>query len=43
VTLTLAPERATGEWLFMDTIRERSTRLAARHAMSAARGANRFS
>ena len=43
VTLTLTPERATGEWLFLDTIRERSTRLAARHTMSVAPGANRFS
>ena len=42
VTLTLTPERATGEWLFLDTVRRRSTRLAARHAMSAARGENRF-
>ncbi|HST36662.1 MAG TPA: alkaline phosphatase D family protein [Allosphingosinicella sp.] len=42
VTVTLTPERATGEWLFLDTIRERSTRLAGRHAMSARRGANRF-
>ena len=43
VAIELTPERASGEWLFMETIRRRSTRLAARHVMSAARGANRFS
>lgn len=42
LTLTLTRERATGEWLSLDTVRARSTRLAARHAMSVARGANRF-
>lgn len=42
VTVTLTPERATGEWLFLDTIRQRSTRIAGRHAMSVRRGANRF-
>jgi alkaline phosphatase D len=42
VTLTLTPERATGEWLFLDTIRQRSTRLAGRHGMSVRRGSNRF-
>jgi alkaline phosphatase D len=41
-TITLTPDRATGEWLFLDTIRRRSTRIAARHAMSAAHGANRY-
>lgn len=41
-TLTLTPERAIAEWLFLDTIRQRSTRIAARHRMTAARGANRF-
>jgi len=42
MTLTLTRERATGEWLSLDTVRTRSTRLAARHTMSVARGANRF-
>ncbi|HET9639072.1 MAG TPA: alkaline phosphatase D family protein [Allosphingosinicella sp.] len=42
LTLTLTRDRATGEWLSLDTIRTRSTRLAARHRMSVARGANRF-
>lgn len=42
LTVELTPERATGEWLFMDTIRERSTALAGRHAMSVVHGANRL-
>jgi alkaline phosphatase D len=42
MTLTLTRERATGEWLSLDTVRARSTRLAARHSMNVARGANRF-
>ncbi|MGA9582663.1 MAG: alkaline phosphatase D family protein [Allosphingosinicella sp.] len=42
LTLTLTRERAVGEWLSLDTVRSRSTRLATRHAMSVARGANRF-
>lgn len=41
-TLVLTPERATAEWLFLDTIRQRSTRIAARHRMTGMRGANRF-
>ncbi|HVQ08009.1 MAG TPA: alkaline phosphatase D family protein [Allosphingosinicella sp.] len=41
-TLALTPGRATAEWLFLDTIRQRSTRLASRHAMTGARGTNRF-
>jgi alkaline phosphatase D len=43
LTLTLTRERATGEWLSLDTVRTRSTRLASRHAMKVKRGANRFS
>jgi alkaline phosphatase D len=43
VTLALTPEAATGEWLFMDTIRRRSTRLSGRHTMRVARGSNRLS
>ena len=42
LTIELTPERATGEWLFLDTVRERSTALSGRHAMSVARGTNRF-
>jgi alkaline phosphatase D len=42
MTLTLTPQRATGEWLSLDTVRTRSTRLAAKHSMSVARGRNRF-
>ncbi len=42
LTVTLTPERASGEWLFLDTIRQRSTKIAARHNMSATAGSNRF-
>jgi alkaline phosphatase D len=41
-TVTLMPDRVSAEWLFLDTVRRRSTRIAARHAMSAAHGANRY-
>jgi alkaline phosphatase D len=41
-TLTLTPERASAEWLFLDTVRQRSTRIAARHRMTSVRGTNRF-
>ena len=41
-TLTLTPERATAEWLFLETIRQRSTRIAARRRMTSMRGSNRF-
>ena len=41
-TLALTPERATAEWLFLDTIRQRSTRIAGRHRMTSRRGNNRF-
>jgi alkaline phosphatase D len=40
--LDLTPERATGEWLFLDTVRQRSTAIAARHRMTSVRGTNRF-
>ena len=33
----------TGEWLFLDTVRQRSTRIADRHRMSVARGSRRLS
>ncbi|HEY5711625.1 MAG TPA: alkaline phosphatase D family protein [Allosphingosinicella sp.] len=42
LTVELTPERATGEWLFLDTIRERSTTIAARHGMTVTRGTNRL-
>ncbi|HEU0098112.1 MAG TPA: alkaline phosphatase D family protein [Allosphingosinicella sp.] len=42
LTLTLTPKRAIGEWLSLETVRARSTRLAGRHSMSVTRGANRF-
>jgi len=42
LTLTLAREEARGEWLLLDTVRTRSTRLSARHAMSVKRNARRF-
>ena len=41
-TVELTPERATAEWLFLDTVRQRSTRIAARHVMTARRGGNRL-
>ena len=41
-TLHLTPQRATAEWLFLRTIRERRTALAGRHVMTSARGTNRF-
>ena len=43
LTLELTPERAVGEWLFLDTVRARSTALAGRHSLSVRRGDNRFS
>ena len=42
VTVELTPEKATGEWLFMDTVRQRSIRLAGTHRKSTAPGARRF-
>jgi alkaline phosphatase D len=42
MTLTLARDRAVGEWLSLETVRTRSTRLAGSHSMSVARGRNRF-
>lgn len=43
VALELTPARVTGEWRFMDTIRQRSTALSGTHRMSAPAGVNRFS
>jgi alkaline phosphatase D len=42
LTVELTPERATGEWVFMDTVREPSLAIAGRHAMLVAHGTNRF-
>lgn len=42
LTVELTPERVAGEWLFLDTVRERSTAIAARHAMGASHGTNRL-
>jgi alkaline phosphatase D len=42
LTVALTPERVTGEWLFLDTVRQRSTAITATHRMSIARGTNRF-
>ena len=43
VTVELTPERATGEWLFMETVRKRSIRLAGTHRMTTVLGARRLS
>lgn len=42
VTVELTPERVTGEWLFLETVRERSTHVASNHRMSVTRGARHF-
>jgi alkaline phosphatase D len=42
MTLELTPERATNEWLFLDTVRQRSTRIAGRHRAVVTRGSNRI-
>lgn len=42
LTVELTPERATGEWVFMDTVREPSLAVAARHAMQVAHRTNRI-
>lgn len=38
----ITPQRITGEWLFMRTVKARSTALAGVHRMSAERGRRRF-
>ena len=35
-------DRATGEWVLLDTIRERSTALSGRHRMSVTHDTNRL-
>lgn len=42
MTVALTPDRATAEWLFLQTIRRPSTALAARHDASVVRGARRL-
>jgi alkaline phosphatase D len=42
LTLELTPERATGTWHLLDTIRTRSTELTDRHRMRVRHGTNRF-
>jgi alkaline phosphatase D len=42
MTVTLSPDAARSEWLFLDTIRERSTTIAGRNAMEVAHGARMF-
>ena len=41
-TLHLTPQRATAEWLFLQTIRQHGTALAGRHVMTSVRGSNRY-
>ncbi len=42
-TIELTPQQVTGEWLFLDTIKQRSTNVVDSHRMSVVRGARRFS
>jgi alkaline phosphatase D len=41
--IDVTPQRVTGEWLFMRTIKSRSTELAGGHRISAERGRRKFS
>jgi alkaline phosphatase D len=41
-TLHLTPQRATAEWVFMQTIREHIIALGGRQVMSSVRGSNRY-
>jgi alkaline phosphatase D len=41
-TVELTPNRATAEWLFLETVRERSTTIAASHRMTMLTGQRRF-
>lgn len=40
--IEVTPRRVTGEWLFLETIQERSTRIAGTHRMSVERGRRAF-
>jgi alkaline phosphatase D len=42
LTLELTPQRATGEWVFMDTVQQPSLAISGRHRMSVLHGTNRF-
>jgi len=42
VTVELTPTQANGEWLFLDTVKQRSTAMAGRHRMSTRIGTNKF-
>jgi alkaline phosphatase D len=42
LVVELTPQRATGEWRMLDTVRERSTALAGTHRMTIRQGTNRF-
>ena len=42
MAVELTPARSTCEWRFMDTVRQRSTRLTAGHTMAVDAGRNRF-
>lgn len=42
MSLTLTRERAEGEWHLLETVRQRSTKLASSRRMSVQRGTNRF-
>ena len=42
MAVELTPARSTCEWRFMDTVRQRSTRLAGSHALAVEAGRNRF-
>jgi alkaline phosphatase D len=42
MTVELTPARATGEWLFLETVRQRSTAMASTHRMSVLHGTNRL-
>ncbi|MDP9412666.1 MAG: alkaline phosphatase D family protein [Pseudomonadota bacterium] len=43
MTLELTPERATGQWLFLETVKSRSSRVAAEHRLSVRSRMRRFS
>ena len=43
MAVELTPARSTCEWRFLDTVRQRSTRLTAGHTMTVDPGRNRFS
>lgn len=40
MALTLTPDRATNDWIFVDTVRQRSTRAAVGHTATVLRGRN---